>query len=137
MSDSSDALPVPYRVPEAAPYWEGAKNGILRLQYCDSCQTARFYPRHLCPRCGSSKVSWRDACGRGNVFSSTVVHRGPTPAFKGRQPYVVALIDLAEGPRMMSNIVGDDADQTAIGDAVCVEFEPRHDFMLPVFRRLS
>jgi uncharacterized OB-fold protein len=81
-------------------------------------------------------VQWRDASGQGEVFSFTVVHRGPTAAFKSRQPYVVAMIDLAEGPRMMSNIIGDDALQVGIGDPVSVEFETRADMALPVFRRV-
>ncbi len=136
MTDQSNPLPLPYRVPEAMPYWEGAAQGILRLQVCTACATARFYPRHLCPSCGSSDVQWRDASGRGQVFSFTVVHRGPTAAFKSRQPYVVAMIDLAEGPRMMSNVIGDDALQVSIGDAVSVEFEARADMSLPVFRRM-
>lgn len=136
MSDQSNPLPLPYRVPEAAPYWDGAAQGVLRLQFCTACGTARFYPRHLCPSCGSSAVQWRDASGQGEVFSFTVVHRGPTAAFKSRQPYVVAMIDLAEGPRMMSNIIGDDALQVGIGDPVSVEFETRADMALPVFRRV-
>lgn len=129
-------LPTPYRVPEAGPYWDGANNGILRLQYCQDCQTPRFYPRHLCAICGSSSVTWRDVSGLGVVYSFTIVHRGPSAAFKARQPYVVALIDLQEGPRMMSNIVGDDARQVAIGDAVKVQFERRGEMALPVFERL-
>lgn len=135
MSSATPSLPEPYRVPEAAPYWEGAARGVLRIQFCTACQTARFYPRQLCPACGGSSVEWRDVSGRGVVYSFSVVHRGPTAAFRSRQPYVVALIDLAEGPRMMSNIIGDNALDCAIGDAVTVEFETRGDVALPVFRR--
>lgn len=130
-------LPIPYRVPEAAPYWEGARDGVLKLQQCASCGTNRFYPRHTCPKCGSSSVKWIQAVGNGKIYSLTSVHRGPSAAFKERQPYIVALIDLPEGVRMMSNIVGDDAKEAKIGDAVQVRFETRGDFSLPVFERQS
>jgi len=130
-------LPSPYRVPEAAPYWEGARNGVLKLQQCTDCNTPRFYPRHTCPTCGSSSVQWIQATGHGTIYSLTTVHRGPSAAFKERQPYIVALIDLPEGVRMMSNIVGDDASQAQIGDAVQVCFEVRGEVSLPVFERQS
>ena len=130
-------LPSPYRVPEAAPYWEGARLGVLRLQQCRTCNTNRFYPRHTCPKCGSSAVQWIDASGYGSIYSLTTVHRGPSAAFKERQPYIVALIDLPEGVRMMSNIVGDEASQAQIGDAVQVRFEARGEGSLPVFERRS
>ncbi len=124
-------------MPEASPYWEGARAGVLRLQRCRACGAARFYPRHLCPDCGDSSVSWFDASGWGVVYTFTIVHRGPSPAFRERQPYVVALVDLDEGPRLMTNIVGGDALEVAIGDRVQVRFEDRGEHVVPVFARAT
>jgi uncharacterized OB-fold protein len=108
---------------------------VLKLQQCSDCGTNRFYPRHTCPKCGSSSVKWVDATGNGTIFSLTTVHRGPSAAFKERQPYIVALIDLPEGVRMMSNIVGESANQAKIGDPVLVRFEARGEISMPVFER--
>ena len=99
------------------------------------CGTYRFIPRDICPSCGSDDAIWEDASGDGVIYSLTTVHRGPTPAFRAHVPYVVALIDLAEGPRMMANIVGQGSAQAAIGDAVRVCFEERQGgAKIPQFR---
>lgn len=93
-------------------------------------------PRYLCPHCWSTDLDWVQASGRGTVHSFTVIRRAPAQAFASRVPYVVALVDLEEGPRMMSNIVGDGALDTRSGDAVTVCFEDRGDgAMLPQFAR--
>ena len=100
------------------------------------CGHVRFLPSHLCPQCWSGEVEWFAASGKGQVATFTIVHRAPTPEFAGRTPYVVALIDLEEGPRMMANILGDDALAAEIGDAVRVCFEERGDgAALPQFQR--
>lgn len=132
----SPDLPVPVITPETAPYWNGAREGKLLLQRCLDCGALRFYPRRACPGCWSERAEWIEARGRGRVASFTVIHRPPAPAFAARVPYVVALVDLDEGPRMMTNIVGDDALDVAIDDAVEVAFEPRGDVALPQFRRV-
>lgn len=121
----SDELPAPIVNGDSAPYWEGARDDRLLLQRCVGCGALRFFPRYLCTECGSDAVDWIEASGEGTVHSFTVVHRAAFPEFQERTPYVVALIDLAEGPRMMTNIVGDDALSVAIGDAVAVTFEER------------
>ena len=124
---------------DSAPYWEGAREGRLLLQRCGDCGTLRFFPRYLCTACGSERTEWTEASGRGTVHSFTIVHRAAFPEFQARTPYVVALIDLEEGPRMMTNIVGADALEVAIGDAVTVEFEPRgtDGARVPQFRRIG
>ena len=95
-----------------------------------------FPPRYLCPKCWSDKLEWTKCTGKGVVYSFTVMHRAPMPAFANRVPYVVALIDLEEGPRMMANILGEDALDTKIGDRVGVCFEERAGgSKLPQFRR--
>jgi uncharacterized OB-fold protein len=130
-------LPTPVVTPETAPYWDGARAGKLLLQRCLDCGALRFYPRRACPACWSERGEWTEASGRGRVHSFTVIHRPPAPAFAGRVPYVVALIDLDEGPRMMANVVGDGAMEVAIDDPVTVEFEPRGAIALPQFRRIA
>jgi uncharacterized OB-fold protein len=132
-------LPVPIVNADSAPYWEGARRDKLLLQRCIDCQTFRFFPRYLCTHCGSENVEWVEASGRGTVHSFTIVHRAAFPAFQARTPYVVALIDLVEGPRMMTNIVGEDALGIEIGEPVEVVFEPRgsDDAKVPQFSRLA
>lgn len=133
----SGDLPAPIVNADSAPYWEGARDNKLLLQRCSDCGTLRFFPRYLCTECGSDNTGWVEAAGRGTVHSFTVVHRAAFPEFQAQTPYVVALIDLEEGPRMMSNIVGADSLDVAIGDAVTVEFEDRGDdgAKVPQFRR--
>lgn len=132
-------LPAPVVNADSAPYWEGARQGKLLLQRCRDCGTLRFFPRYLCTACGSERTEWAEASGRGTVHSFTIVHRAAFPEFQARTPYVVALIDLEEGPRMMTNIVGGDALDVAIGDAVVVAFEARgmEGAKVPQFRRAS
>jgi uncharacterized OB-fold protein len=133
----SGNLPAPVVNADSAPYWQGARDNKLLLQRCSDCGTLRFFPRYLCTECGSDDTGWVEATGRGTVHSFTVVHRAAFPEFQERTPYVVALIDLEEGPRMMSNIVGADSLEVEIGDAVTVEFEDRGDdgAKVPQFRR--
>jgi uncharacterized OB-fold protein len=135
----SSELPVPIVNADSAPYWEGARRDQLLLQQCTDCQTFRFFPRYLCTHCGSEKVEWVEVSGRGTVHSFTIVHRAAFPAFQARTPYVVALVDLAEGPRMMTNIIGEDALGVDIGEVVQVVFEPRGDggAKAPQFCRLA
>jgi uncharacterized OB-fold protein len=130
-------LPTPAVTPETAPYWDGARVGKLLLQRCLDCRAVRFYPRRACPSCWSERAEWIEASGRGRVHTFTVIHRPPAPAFASRVPYVVALIDLAEGPRMMANVVGEGAMDLAIDDPVEVTFEPRGEMAVPQFRRAS
>jgi uncharacterized OB-fold protein len=133
----SGELPAPIVNADSAPYWQGARDGKLLLQRCTGCGALRFFPRYLCTACGSERVEWTEVSGRGRVQSFTIVHRAAFPEFQAITPYVVALIDLAEGPRMMTNIVGADALSVAIGDAVTVVFEERgtEGAKVPQFKR--
>jgi uncharacterized OB-fold protein len=120
----------------ARPYWEGCRAGELRMQYCEQCERFQFYPRIICSHCGAEALTWRVVSGRGCVASFTVVRRGISPAYSA--PYVVALIDLEEGVRLMSNVVGCDPDQVTVGDAVAVRFESwGSEHVLPVFALTS
>jgi hypothetical protein len=135
----SGGLPAPIVNADSAPYWEGARSDKLLLQRCGGCGTLRFFPRFLCTACGSDRTEWSEVSGRGTVHSFTIVHRAAFPEFQATTPYVVALIDLEEGPRMMTNIVGDDALSVAIGDTVTVVFEERgaDGAKVPQFKRLG
>jgi uncharacterized OB-fold protein len=95
------AIPVP--TPETQPFWDGTRAGELRLQRCDACSHSYFPPRPFCPKCASRKVSWYKASGRASLYSYVIHHR-PVPGFT--PPYSIAVVELAEGPRMMTNIVG-------------------------------
>lgn len=128
-------LPLPAPNADSAAYWAGAKAGKLVLQRCADCGAIWFLSRHLCASCWSDRVEAVVASGQGSVHSFTIIHRAPSAAFAGQVPYVVALIDLAEGPRMLANIVGPDAHGVAIGEAVRVTFEARGDGALPQFVR--
>lgn len=115
--------PAPVPEPEAAEYWKAAHDGRLVVQRCDDCGHHQLYPRALCLACGGA-VSWVDASGRGVVYSYTVIRQNYVRPFRDWIPYVVALVDLAEGPRLMTNIVGCDPEAVSVGMAVQARFEP-------------
>lgn len=132
------SLPQPIANADSQPYWDGARAGRLLIRKCGDCGALHFMPRHLCPQCWSDKLEWVQAKGTGSVHSFTIISRPPLPAFNPLAPYVVALIDLDEGPRMVSNILGDDALSVEIGDRVEVLFEDRGEgAMLPQFKRVA
>lgn len=128
-------LPIPVTNADSAAYWQAAKNNKLMLRRCNACGEVHFMPRYLCPACWSEDLEWFEAKGKGKVHSFSIIRRASSAAYATRVPYVVALIDLDEGPRMMSNIIGPDALDIAIGDAVTLEFEERGDAKLPQFAR--
>jgi uncharacterized protein len=97
------ARPLPVPTPETRHFWEGTRAGELRLQRCDACRHTYFPPRPFCPKCASRKVSVVNASGKARLFSYVIHHR-PAPGFT--PPYAIAVVELAEGPRMMTNIVG-------------------------------
>lgn len=103
----SYAKPVPVPDADTRPFWDGCREGKLLLQRCDACSRFRFPPGETCPGCGSDRASWIESSGRGSVFSWIVVtHPVPREIYAPDVPYVVALVDLAEGVRMATNIVG-------------------------------
>jgi uncharacterized OB-fold protein len=85
-------------------WWDATREGRLLVQRCASCGHRQHYPRNVCTACGGSDLAFDEASGRGVVYSHTTVRRAPHPAFT--PPYVVALVRLAEGPVVLSNIVG-------------------------------
>lgn len=103
-------------------YFDGVDDAELRIQQCDDCGAYQFYPRVVCKHCSGEQLSWTLASGRGQVASFTVVRRGVSAAYQA--PYIVALIDLEEGVRMMSHLVDVDPEQVVTGMAVTVLFRP-------------
>ena len=131
MTDSRRPLPKP--TPETEHFWEGTRQGELRLQRCDDCTSVYFPPRPFCPECSSRKVSVFRASGRATL-ASYVINQRPHPAFSG--PYAIAIVTLEEGPKMMSNIV--DCPQTPealmLDMPLAVIFEKLNDeISLPLF----
>ena len=104
------------------PFWDGLKDRRLLVQRCANGHL-RFIPTEICPKCGSQDWTWEPMSGRGEVYTYTVIHRAPTPAYQADVPYVVAHVALEEGPRMISNIVGCEPGSVAIGMPVEVVFE--------------
>jgi uncharacterized OB-fold protein len=135
MTDRRSKL-APQPTPETQPYWDGCRDGVLTLQWCVACTTAYFPPSPFCPRCLSDDVEWRVASGRGRLHTYLIAHR-PAPGFEDDAPYAIAIVELDEGPRLMSNIVGlrNTPDHLVLDMELEVTFEPRgDDVQVPVFR---
>ena len=113
--------PLPVPDPVTKPFWDGLQNKELKLQRCSSCQSAVFYPRVVCPSCGSRELNWIKASGRGTLYAFTIAYRGVPAAFKSSAPYVVAMVELEEGARMMTNLVDIDPTPEAVRIGMPVE----------------
>ena len=133
MSDAN-GRPVPVPTPETQHFWDGTRAGRLLLQRCTACSEAYFPPRPFCPACSCRAVEVFDASGDATLYSYVISHR-PHPGFDG--PYSIAVVQLAEGPRMMTNIVACEQTPEALtlDMAVEVTFEAiTDDISLPLFR---
>lgn len=137
MPGDSYSKPLPVVTEENRPFWEGCRQGKLLLQYCDQCQQHQFYPRLYCMHCGSTSLRWVSASGRGVIYSYTVIHQNKSPEFVQDTPYNVAVVQLAEGPRLMSNIVETDLAELRIDLPVTVVFDAVSEAIhLPRFKAL-
>jgi uncharacterized protein len=115
MSDAAayqKPLPEPSEV--SRPFWDGLAGGELRLQRCPDCRKHIFYARPVCPHCLGDRLEWVTATGRGAVYSYTIVRRAMHPAFQPDIPYVLAIVELEEGPRVTTNIVGCDPEAVRV-----------------------
>jgi uncharacterized protein len=111
----------------SAPFWEATRTGTYLLQWCTTCQLPVFFPRAVCPRCLTDTLEWRPASGRGTVYAVTVEHHAMDPRMADRVPFAVALIDLDEGVRVMSNVVNCAPEDVRVGQAVTMVWEPLPD----------
>ena len=132
--------PAPIVQPEVKAFWDATARGALLLPRCRACSHLIWYPRPFCPECASLDVEWIAASGRGTIYSFTINRRGQAdlPAYRDAGVYVLAYVELEEGPRVMTNIVDCDPDGVRIGQEVEVVF---HDTgagcALPRFRRVA
>jgi uncharacterized OB-fold protein len=116
--------PAPVVLPEVKQFWDATAEGRLLLPRCEDCQAVIWYPRPYCPVCASLNVSWFEASGRGSIYSYTVNRRGQADlsAYREAGTYVLAYVELEEGPRVMTNIVDCDPDSVKIGQPVELVF---------------
>jgi uncharacterized OB-fold protein len=113
--------------PGAEPFWEATRGHALVLPWCVACDRAMWYPREVCPACLATDIEWRPASGTGTVHATTVNHLPGPGRDASDGPYVVALIDLPEGVRMMSNVVNCAPDAVAVGMPVKITWKPMSD----------
>ncbi|MCA1025936.1 OB-fold domain-containing protein [Cytobacillus kochii] len=125
--------PLPIIDNDSKFFWEGCEKEKLFIQQCQSCSLHIFYPRILCPHCGEENVTWVEASGEGTIYSYTIARRAGGPAFKEDLPYCVALIDLKEGVRMMTNIIDTDMEAIHCNQQVKVVFQKVGEMTLPMF----
>jgi uncharacterized OB-fold protein len=116
-------------------WWDAATDGRLLVVRCLRCGRAHLYPRPFCPRCGSDDVSWEEASGEAVLYTWSVVHRNDLPPFNEKVPYVAAIVDLVEGPRMVTNVVDCDPEELDVGMRLRVDFRDLGEgYSIPVFR---
>lgn len=124
--------PLPRPNVQTQPYWDGAAVGALRYQCCAACGHVQRIPRSLCEQCRSIQLDWGDSQRIGTVLTFTTVYRAPLPAFKEMVPYVIAIVDMDEGFRVMANALPQCRNGMEIGARVRVGFEDVHGMALPV-----
>ena len=120
MSSSQRSFPSPLADPDTEAYWSAARAGRLMLGDCRSCGEKHYYPRSMCPHCGSGDVELTQSSGRGEIYSYSVLRRA-------NPPYAIAYVTLEEGPTMMTNIIEADLDSLSIGQKVVLLFSPTED----------
>lgn len=133
-------VPQPYisPSPDAEPFWSGCRRHRLMLPFCTVCEKFFFYPRTACPACGSRSIEWREASGRGRLYTFCIQYHTSVAEFRDAVPFVTAIVELDEGPRMMSLLTGVEPDP---GAAISCDMPLVVDFVdyddgtvLPVFR---
>ena len=140
MSDAAEFQhPLPYASWETRGWWEGAGRGEIVLQRCTSCGLVQHKPRAVCVKCLTDTIEHFVASGQGTIHTFTVTHQNMVPPFSGQLPYVLAYVELDEGPRVLTNVVGVDPATLTIGQAVVADFAspPRDDdeaIAVPRFR---
>ncbi len=137
MAETVRPKPLPVETEESRPFWEGCQQGKLLLQYCTECHRHQFYPRLYCMQCGSNALRWIEASGHGVIYSYTIIHQNKSPEFVNDTPYNVAIVQLQEGPRLLSNVVDIDPGELRVDLPVTVLFDQVTDrITLPRFRPL-
>ena len=127
--------PRPHPSPATQPFWDATAEQRFLIQRCPACGQAQFYPRPTCTSCASTSLDWEPASGAATLHTFTVARRATHPAFDGTEPYVVAIVELAEGPRVTGNVVDCDVDDVRVGMPLeLIWDEPGEDgFRLPLW----
>ncbi len=125
--------PVPETQPWSERFWAGTREGRLLIQTCKDCKSKIFYPRKRCPECWSGNLDWMQASGKAKVFTFSTAYAMVEPKFMDELPYTIAYVDLDEGVRMMTRIVGCAPEDVHFGMEVEVTFHERAGFFLPYF----
>lgn len=125
--------PAPRPAGSAEPYWDAASEGRITVPYCGECGHVAQYGRPFCEVCLAAPVCWRQVPGTGRIHSFTVVRRSRDPFFAGRVPYVVAIVELDAGVRLLTGIVGADPGDVRIDMPVRVCFEKTGSGPVPLF----
>lgn len=120
--------------PDTRAFWEATRSGELTYQVCRRCGGVVFHPRRHCTHCTSLDLDVRTSAGRGTLYTFTVIRQHGHPFFRGRIPYVVGFVDLDEGFRMLSEIVGAAPDEVRVGGRVRLDWEEGDEVRIPVFR---
>jgi len=137
MTEYAIPKPLPVVTEENRPFWEGCQHGKLLLQQCSKCHHYQFYPRLYCMQCSSDTLHWAETKGHGVIYSFTIIYQNKSPEFVHDTPYNVAIVQLEEGPRLLSNIVEVDAMELQLDLPVTVVFDRVTDTItLPRFRPL-
>ena len=122
------------RTPTTAEWWQAADAQHLLVQTCNRCGEAYHYPRRLCPTCWSAETAWVTCTGLATVVTFSVIHRPGHPAWEDEAPYCVAIVQLDEGPRLMSRIVGWEQADLAVGARARAESIAYNESQIPAFR---
>lgn len=131
----SSKKPLPQLNSDTRPFWEGCREHLLKIQQCADCGLLRWPPGYVCPGCLSQESQWIAARGKARVYTFAVYHVAYHPGFQEELPYVVAVVELAEGPRMMTNIIGCDPGAVYCDMPVEVAWDDVDDwFSIPRFR---
>ena len=129
--------PAPAIDPETKPYWDATLEGKLIIRHCNACGENHWYPRTLCPFCGSVDTEWLETAGKGTIYTFAITRKG-LGHYGGVGPYVLAFVTLDEGPTMLTNIIECDVDALRIGDRVEVVFHKTEaEAALPRFRPVA
>lgn len=134
MDHPDTTFPAPERDALNTPYWDSLTQGVLSYQHCNACGHAWLPARTECPHCLEANWQWKAAAGGAKLISWVVYHMSYHPAFQQRLPYTVAVVELDEGPRLISNVVGvDDAESLKIDQRLHLLIEDESGTAVPRF----
>ncbi|MBS4209389.1 OB-fold domain-containing protein [Bacillus sp. FJAT-50079] len=139
MSEKFETLvvPGPTITSVTKPFWDGIEKKQFLLQQCGDCQQWVFYPRTICPHCWSNNLEWKAASGKAKLKTWGIVHRPGHPAWSEIAPYVLGVVELEEGPTMMTHLLLDPEEEFKIGLPLEVSYTKCNERWLPFFKRLS